>query len=99
MTGESNDEVEQISHEVIIESEQELMKAEALAKLLEKLANALTDKGYAHFIAWFDGSQAQKSGDLQESFLFPLAYADAFWDEEDGSQHRLHVTNSEIFNE
>jgi len=99
LTSESDDEIEQISHELIIDSEQDSSVNHTLCTLLKNLAEALEGRGYQHFVAWFEGTQSQISGDLPESFLYPLVYADAFWDEDDGSSHRLHITNSEIFHE
>jgi hypothetical protein len=84
------------THSVTIESENDLSKIEELSQLLEKLSLVLVEMEIDHYVTWFEGTFAQSSGDLYENLLYPVVYADAFWDE-DGVEQQLHVTNTEIF--
>jgi hypothetical protein len=90
------DGVAQETHSVTIESENDLSKIEELSQLLEKLSLVLVEMEIDHYVTWFEGTFAQSSGDLYENLLYPVVYADAFWDE-DGVEQQLHVTNTEIF--
>ena len=91
-----DDDIVQDLHSVTVESERDLVKIENLSKIIENVSTALVEKEVEHYAAWFEGTFSKVSGDLHENLLYPVVYADAFWDE-DGVEHQLHVTHTEIF--
>lgn len=92
------DGIEQETHSVTIESDDDLPKIHELSQQLEKLSLALVEMEVDHYVAWFEDTFSNSSGDLDENLLYPVVYADAFWTE-DGIEHQLHVTDTEIFHD
>jgi hypothetical protein len=95
---QKDDGVELQTNSVTIESKEDFFKLQQLSNLLEKLSQLLIDKNIDHYVAWFEDGFSNSSGDLDGNLLYPVVYADAFWTE-DGVNHQLHVTHTEIFQE
>ncbi len=90
--------IEQETHSVTIESDDDLYKIRELSQQLEKLSLALVEMEIDHYVAWFEDTFSNSSGELDDNLLYPVVYADAFWTE-DGVEHQLHVTHTEIFHD
>ena len=93
---QKDDGVELQTNSGTIESKEDLFKIKQLSNPLEKLSQLLITIDIDHYVAWFEDGFSNSSGNLDGNLLYPVVYADAFWTE-DGVQHQLHVTHTEIF--
>lgn len=93
---QKDDGVELQTNSVTIETKEDMFKIKQLSNPLEKLSQLLINIDIDHYVAWFEDGFSNSSGDLDGNLLYPVVYADAFWTE-DGVQHQLHVTHTEIF--